>query len=57
MAILRKTLEWLLGNIPFTIKVTILFTKFPHIKLQDKSNFEQKAKILLLANTNQTLQI
>ena len=31
MTILRKTLEWLLPNIPFTIKVKKLFTKFAHV--------------------------
>ena len=32
MTILRKTLEWVLPNIPFTIlNVKILFTKFAHI--------------------------
>ena len=31
MTILRKILEWLLPNIPFTIKVKKLFTKYAHI--------------------------
>ena len=31
MTTIRKTLEWLLPKIPFTMKVKILFTKFAHI--------------------------
>ena len=32
MTIIRKTLEWLLPKIPFTIKVKTLFTKFAKLK-------------------------
>ena len=43
MTILKKTLELLLPNKPFTIKVKILFTKFAHIVINFKIiNFKTK---------------
>ena len=63
MAILRRTLEWLLSNIPFTIRVKKLLTKIKTLLetlnkiLKNKNNSKIKTKILLFANINQTLQI